>query len=279
MRSVRAFDIITPARHADAIMRTLSASFEGQIIDAARPLIATATDVSDAHIIPTHHHPRGQVLYAVSGAMRVSIGAAAWIVSPRTGVWVPCGVPHQVEASDGVAYRSVFVSPAAARAIPIYGTPITIDALMRELILEAATFGAHYRPDSAESRLVDVLQDRLQRVSKEAVSVPLPRDPRARRICDALLEQPADDRSLETWGQLVGASGRTLARLFLRETGMSFSDWVRRMRLSLALDRLLRGERVTTVAFDLGYASPSAFCAMFRRMLGTTPTRYLSSVV
>lgn len=276
MRLVRAFDIITPARHADVIMRTLSASFEGQIIDAARPLIATATDVSDAHIIPAHHHPRGQVLYAVSGAMRVSFGAAAWIVSPRAGVWVPCGAPHQVEAVAGVAYRSVYVSPEVARALPAYGTPITIDALTREIILEATTFGAHYHPGSAESRLIDVLQDRLWRVPAEMLPIPLPRDTRVRRICDALLEQPADDRSLETWGQLVGANARTLTRLFLRETGMTFSDWVRRMRLSLALDRLMQGETVTTVALDLGYASPSAFCAMFRRMLGTSPTRYFS---
>ena len=257
-------------------MRTLSASSEGQIIDPTRPLIATAADVSDAHIIPTHHHPRGQLLYAVSGAMRVRIGAAAWIVSPRTGVWVPCGAPHQVEASASVSYRSVFISPATARAIPVYGAPITIDALSREIILEAATFGAHYRPDSAESRLLNVLQDRLLRVPEEALPIPLPRDARARRVCDALLAHPADDRSLEAWGRQAGASARTLARLFLRETGMTFSDWVRRMRLSLALDRLMQGERVTTVALDLGYASPSAFCAMFRRTLGVSPRRYLS---
>lgn len=72
----------------------------------------------------------------------------------------------------------------------------------------------------------------------------------------------------------MGASSRTLSRVFLREAGMTFSEWVRRMRLSLALDRLKAGQSVTTVALDLGYASPSAFCAMFRKMLGSTPTRF-----
>jgi AraC-like DNA-binding protein len=216
------------------------------------------------------------LLYAVSGSMRVRLGTAAWIVSPRTGVWVPCGVPHQVEAVASVSYRSVFVSPVVAQAIPAYRAPITIDALTREIILEATTFGAHYRPDSAESRLIEVLHDRLQRVPAEVMPIPLPRDTRTRRICDALLEHPDDNHSLETWGRLVGASARTLARLFLRETGMTFSDWVRCMRLSLALDRLIQGETVTTVALDLGYASPSAFCAMFRRTLGTSPSHYRS---
>lgn len=256
-------------------MRTLSASSEGQNIDPTRPLVVSAAEVPDAHFIPMHHHPRGQLLYAVSGAMRVRVGASGWIVSPRTGVWVPCGMPHQVEAGASVSYRSVFVNPAAAQAISHRG-PISIDALTREIILEAATFGAHYRPDSAESRLIEVLHDRLRRVSAAALPIPLPGDARTRRICDALLAHPADYRNLETWGHLVGASARTIARLFVRETGMTFSAWVRHMRLSLALDRLIQGDSVTTVALDLGYASPSAFCAMFRRMLGSSPGRYFS---
>lgn len=256
-------------------MRTLSASSEGQNIDPTRPLVVSAAEVPDAHFIPMHHHPRGQLLYAVSGAMRVRVGASGWIVSPRTGVWVPCCLPHQVEAGASVSYRSVFVNPAAAQAIPHRG-PISIDALTREIILEAATFGARYRPDSAESRLIEVLHDRLRRVSAATLPIPLPRDMRTRRICEVLLAQPADGRNLETWGRLVGASPRTLARLFVRETGMTFSTWVRHMRLSLALDRLMRGDSVTTVALDLGYASPSAFCAMFRRTLGSSPGRYFS---
>lgn len=113
-------------------------------------------------------------------------------------------------------------------------------------------------------------------MSAAALPIPLPHDARTRRICDALLAHPGDNRNLETWGHLVGASARTIARLFVRETGMTFSAWVRHMRLSLALDRLMQGDSVTTVALDLGYASPSAFCAMFRRALGSSPGRYLT---
>lgn len=135
-----------------------------------------------------------------------------------------------------------------------------------------------YRPNSAESRLLDVLHDRLRRIQPDILPIPLPHDIRARRICDALLAQPADNHSLETWGRQVGASARTLARLFLHETGMTFSEWVRRARLSFALNRMMQGEAVTTVALDMGYASSSAFCAMFRRMLGASPGQYLHSI-
>ncbi|MHB8914542.1 MAG: helix-turn-helix domain-containing protein [Thiobacillus sp.] len=162
---------------------------------------------------------------------------------PAHRVWVPSGVPHQVDALASVSYRSIFVSPQMAQRYPPT-KPIMIGPLTREIILEAATFGIHYRADSAESRLLDVLHDRLRCIQPEILPLPLPHDTRARRICDALLAQPADNRSLETWGRQVGASARTLARLFLRETGMTFSEWVRRARLSLALNRLMQGETV-----------------------------------
>lgn len=256
-------------------MRTLSASSDGENTDIARPLIVSAADVLDAHVIPAHSHPRGQLIYASSGSLRVHMGKPAWVITPRMGVWVPSGVPHQVTASAGVSYRSVFVSPAAARSIPMLGAPLAIDALTREIILEAASFGDAYQPDSPESRLLSVLHDRLRHVAADPLPITMPHDSRARRVGEALLENPADDRSLESWGKQVGASGRTLTRIFQRETGYTFADWVRRMRVSLALDRLSQGQSVTAIALDLGYASPSAFCAMFRRAIGTSPGRYL----
>lgn len=258
------------------IMKILTGSSEGQILDTRRPIIASSSEVSGAHTVSAHRHPRGQLLYAVSGSMRVVVGASSWMVTPRTGVWVPPGSPHRIEASANLSYRFLFVSPCAAGALPQQGVPLEINPCTRELILEASAFGAHYQPDTAEARLISVLHDRLLTMPIAKLTVPLPRDHRARRVCVALLDNPADDRSLEAWGTHTGASSRTLARIFRGEIGMSFGVWLQRMRLSLALVRLDQGESITRIAQDLGYASPSAFCAMFRRALGTTTSRYLS---
>src|SRR3546814_638212 len=105
--------------------------------------------------------------------------------------------------------------------------------------------------------------------------LPLRRDVRMRRIAEALLADPADTRALGDWAKAAAASERTLARLFVRETGMTFGAWRERLRLTAAVARLAEGQPVTSVAFDLGYQSPSAFIAMFRRCLGDTPGRYL----
>ncbi|MFN4091058.1 MAG: helix-turn-helix domain-containing protein, partial [Alphaproteobacteria bacterium] len=86
---------------------------------------------------------------------------------------------------------------------------------------------------------------------------------------------PGDERGLDDWSRRAGASERTLARLFLAETGFTFGAWRQRLRLLAAMTRLAAGEPVTTVALDLGYANPSAFTAMFRRHMGAAPTRYL----
>lgn len=262
--------------HADTIMQILSGSTEGQILDPRRPLIATASDVEGAHVVAAHSHPRGQLLYALSGAMRAGVGDAMWSLTPRAGVRVPPGMTHRIEATAGLSYRFVFANPSVTSTLPRQSGPVEIGSLTRELILEAANFGTHYRPDSTEARLIGVLHDRLRAMPRARLAVPLPQDARARRVCDTLIENPSDDRSLDAWGRLVGASSRTLARLFQRETGLTFGEWLQRMRLSVALDRLAQGDSVTRTALDLGYSSTSAFCAMFRRILGTTPSRFLN---
>jgi AraC-like DNA-binding protein len=79
---------------------------------------------------------------------------------------------------------------------------------------------------------------------------------------------------METLLRQSGASRRTMERLFRAETGMSLGQWQRRQTLLHALRRLAAGESVSGVAGELGYNSPSAFIAMFRRELGQTPKRY-----
>ncbi|MDP9199971.1 MAG: helix-turn-helix domain-containing protein, partial [Pseudomonadota bacterium] len=54
------------------------------------------------------------------------------------------------------------------------------------------------------------------------------------------------------------------------------ATWRQNVRLMEALSRLAVGQPVTSVAFDVGYNSPSAFTAMFRRAFGHAPTQYLA---
>jgi len=108
------------------------------------------------------------------------------------------------------------------------------------------------------------------------VQLPRPYDPRAKKLVERLFADPSDQRPLSDLSSESGASKRTMQRLFVEETGMSFSKWRQRQRLIGAMQRLTAGEAVTSAALESGYNSTSAFIAMFRKQLGMTPTRYLS---
>jgi len=135
---------------------------------------------------------------------------------------------------------------------------------------------ATYGENSADGRLIAVLMDQLRALKETPLHLPLPKDNRLKKITDALGENPSRQETLEEWASQVGASSRTLARLFQDETGLTFGAWRQQARLLKALERLASGEQVTAIALDLGYESPSAFSAMFKRALGTSPRRYFS---
>jgi AraC-like DNA-binding protein len=82
---------------------------------------------------------------------------------------------------------------------------------------------------------------------------------------------------VEAWSRLLGASSRTLARHFERDTGMSLRDWRTRLRLLRAIEWLAQGRSPTTIAHELGYASASAFNYMFRMEMGMSPLQWRRS--
>ncbi len=256
----------------DRILPPISGIDIGQGIVLARPRECPAD-----HIIDWHTHERAQLLYAVRGVMRVTTENGVWVVPPQRAVWIPPGISHHVQAQGTpLSLRSLYIHEDALNGLPEICCVVTVSPLLRELIIEAMELSDDPPADSADARLVRVLLDRIEGLPVAPLHLPMVSDTRARHITDALMEDPADARTLQDWSKELGASERTLARIFTRETGMTFGQWRQQAVLLAALARLARGESVTTVALDLGYASQSAFIAMFRRALGRTPGRYFS---
>jgi len=65
-----------------------------------------------------------------------------------------------------------------------------------------------------------------------------------------------------------------MERLFRDQVGMTLGKWRQQLRLMEAMRLLAEGAKVTHAALDAGYSTPSAFIAMFRKALGTTPRAY-----
>jgi AraC-like DNA-binding protein len=99
-------------------------------------------------------------------------------------------------------------------------------------------------------------------------------DPRAVRVAEILVRDPGDARTLAQLCRVAGASKRSIERLFQKESGMTFGKWRQQLRLMQGMRFLAEGAKVTHAALESGYNTPSAFIAMFRKVLGTTPTSY-----
>jgi AraC-like DNA-binding protein len=146
---------------------------------------------------------------------------------------------------------------------------------LRELIVRTNLIGALDSSDAVQKRLMGVIFDELRVLTTVPLQLPLPSDPRAVRFTDLVAAAP--DTPATRLLRRCGASRRTLERIFRDETSMSLGQWLRRQKLLHALRRLASGETVNSIALELGYSSPSAFIAMFRRELGQTPTRYFET--
>lgn len=253
----------------------------GYRLDARLPIIPLAMQISPRKMqarqvgcAAPHAHPRGQLIYAGSGVMRVVCGRDIWVVPPSQAVWVPPDQEHEVYFPGEVALRNLFIDPSAIMGLPTQCTVLKVLPLLRELIVKAIEVGEEYLPESSGWRLMQVLLDELRQAQATPLHLPMGRDQRVMRVIEMLLEKPGDSRDLEAWSRIAGAGSRTLARLFVAETGLTFGMWRKRLVLQEAIRLLDQGQPVTQVAFDLGYQSQSAFIGMFRKELGVPPGQY-----
>ena len=242
------------------------------------PVAAMPKEFADGHHILPHRHRRAQVVHAISGTMRLATPGGTWVVPPRRAVWVPGGVDHEIRMVGAVSMRTLYIEPEAAPFMPRERCVVVeVSALLRELILAMSEEPVDYPAGGRADAMVALILEELRRATELPLRIPLPADPRLLALCRTMLDDLACDDTLEDWAERIGASGRTLARLFQKETGMSFGAWRQQARLAEALARLAQGRSIAEVSAALGYDSASAFTAMFRRVLGAAPSRYVNA--
>ena len=241
-----------------------------------RPVMARGSQYPNGHREIWHSHEQAQLFYAMEGAVRVLTPMGSWMLPPMRAIWLPPGVDHELHAIGEVNSYSVYLEPDAAPWLWPACRVVLVTPLMHELTIALAEQPHDYGPDSLGAHIAPLLLAVLR--DAEATmqgGLPLPSDRRLRAICSALLMAPANDDTLDEWSATVGASARTLARLFRQETGLTFGQWRQQLRLVEAMARLAVGDPVSKVADELGYQSSSSFIAMFRREIGETPNRLL----
>jgi AraC-like DNA-binding protein len=241
-----------------------------------RPAVAVHLDFSEYEAeVPQHQHRRGQLVLALHGAVTCTAANGMWIVPPECGVWIPGGVPHSNRVTPNARLSYLFVEPGAA-ALPAECCTLSVSPMLREMILRLADVPGSDALDGHSDRLVRVLLDELVLMPKERMELPVSSHPKIANITAALTAVPSDRRTLGEWAAHVAMSERSLKRLMVEETGMSFGRWRRQLHLVVALRELAGGATVQRVSSDLGYESATAFIVMFKKAFGTTPNRYFA---
>ena len=245
---------------------------------AARPVRLIARDLEHDAKLPAHTHRWHQFLYTSTGAVRVSTDDTTWVVPPSRAIWIPTGITHAVAILEEAHMRSLYVLPSASALPTDACRVIEVSHLLRELIADLGSEGTEADPH--RERLVSALiLDELRIAETLRVGMALPNDKRLAALCNALIEDPSSARTLDEWAPLVGASARTLARLFADELDTTFAQWRQQMRLAHAAPLVARGWPLARVAAELGYGSQSAFSAMFKRRFGKSPSAFFATTV
>lgn len=246
--------------------------------DALRPLRAKEHFLSGDTQVELHAHPWPQLTFSTRGVIRLSTADGTWIVPPSRALWVPADVPHSTTLIEDAELRTVYLhrwlGPDWTRCEVLEISPL-LRALM--LSLDVTPDGRPPADPEAAQRerwIAPLLVNELERATQIRVDVPLPQDKRLRQLCEAMLNNPADRATLAERAATIGASERTVARLFRSHMGMSWQQWRQQAVLAHALPLLARGMAVSQVASASGYATDSAFCAMFKAATGKSPTAF-----
>lgn len=243
--------------------------------DLPHPMAVMPKRFADGHRIAPHAHKRDQLLYAVSGVMRISTAQNSWVVPPDRALFLPAGTEHSVAMRGEVRMRTLYMSPRYMSPTgPALAKVLLVTPLLRELIAALSRMPMDFSGDRRAERIAELIGIEMQAAEALPLNVPLPRDPRLQRLCLRLMEDPSQSASLERLAEDLGASAKTLARLCNRDLGMGFGAWRRRIRFAAALELLERGTPVKSVAARCGYASASAFSYAFRREFGIAPTGF-----
>ncbi|MCU1719662.1 AraC family transcriptional regulator [Pseudomonas sp. 5P_3.1_Bac2] len=245
-----------------------------QLKSLPRPLFRRFESLPNRTRTHRHSHPWVQLSYAIAGVLEIHTDAGRFVAPPQRAVWIPAGLPHQVFSSPHTEMRSLYVDCSVATRQTSSCQVLQVSPLLRELIDAFSDLPVEYELQGPQGRIAQVLLDQLAAAPPVDLMLPLPQNERLRSLCRRLQAQPDTQTTLAQWSQRMGLSEKTLSRLFLRDTGLTFRAWRQRLRLFSALTPLEQGQRVTDVALGCGYDSTSAFIAAFRQQFACTPSEF-----
>ena len=254
--------------------RVWQLKYAAQRTELSRPLVPSAHKMSAMVQVIKHNHKCGQLLYASKVVIQIITSEGRYILPSGQALWLPPYIEHQILCRYGANFYNVHIDPPYCNPLGPRVYSFNVQPLLKELILSMCQWAKDYEMTGERQRLFDVLLDLLKAAPNTGMFMPSINDKRLSPILEAFSANSCDKRTLEEWAHIVGASSRTLNRLFNYYFGFGFSKWKQKFKIIQSLDLLSDGYSTQAIASTLGYESSSAFICAFKKYLGCSPGSY-----
>jgi len=254
--------------------KTIVSPSQESMTPLQQPITVINRSLTGGTIVKKHHHTWGQFIYANNGVLAVVCENSRYVVPSQQGVWMPPERWHEVSALNDVELTSFYFETSLLTRLPVSCKVLNMTPFTQTLISEAKLIPNIFSWACSDGRLLRLILDRIAISEEVDLQLPYPTDKRLRLILDKILADNSVRKNIKQWGLEVGASARTLSRLFKKETGMTYSEWKQRLSTQLAIRQLYDGVNVSEISLNLGYESVSAFIYMFKKCTGATPNSY-----
>src|SRR5215471_7617257 len=146
-------------------------------------------------------------------------GSERWMFPSQRYAWIPPHCKHAARSVGGAAGLMVDLSPEICRGLPRTPCMFSSSELLFAIVHRMAGWDLRQPLNTAQKHLVTTLRDEIRQPDRQPLRLTLPREERLARVADALMEDVADDRTLDAWANVAGMSRRTFMRTFSAEAG------------------------------------------------------------
>lgn len=241
-------------------------------------VIVKVEEMQRGYIDKWHKHPWHQIVFPFEGILQTKVSDSQFVIPHSGMLFIPANTGHESFVMTDTKFIGIYLNPHINIHCPLKTKAISVTPFLRELILHINHSVTNANVAKEEiSKLLAVLIDQVCGGETYNMTLLLPRDRRLRLIFNAFMENPQRDTKLSAWAKQVGASERTLSRLFMKELGMSFPLWRQHLRLVSSLSLLETNVSVQEIAFSVGYNSDSSFIYAFKNLFKQTPQQYRNS--
>jgi len=226
-----------------------------------------------------HKHSFAQLYCLQQGQMIIRSDKGIIVTPPQSIGWIPPYCEHNILANKKITGWTVLIDESCVAFFPQNPSLLSCSFLIEPLIRRLAEWDIQKMKTQEFRNLVDVFFDELKQAIPKYISLPIPQDPRLKKIALHLIENTQDDETFVALAQRVGLSSRSLSRYWANEVGMSIKKYRQMAKIFRSLDYIALGESIEQCAWKSGFSSASAYILAFKAVFKNTPKEYQKMII